>query len=98
MVYLGKLFLISEVAQFFGLFFPRIQSCALILTKDGLGYILGDFITNSPGADVMIRIFCDLCQFSAEKLAFFSKSNVMLKNLHNLALFRVKNANNLALF
>jgi hypothetical protein len=25
--------------------------------------------------------------------AFFSKSNVMIKNLHNLALFWVKNAN-----
>jgi hypothetical protein len=41
----------------------------------------------------MITIFCDFCQFSAKKLAFFSKSNVMIKNLHNLALFWVKNAN-----
>jgi hypothetical protein len=30
--------------------------------------------------------------------AFFSKSNVMIKNLHNLALFWVKNANFFAIF
>jgi hypothetical protein len=41
----------------------------------------------------MIIIFCDLGQFSAKKLAFFSKTNVMIKSLDNLALFRVKNAN-----
>jgi hypothetical protein len=32
-------------------------------------------------------------QFSAKKLAFFSKTNVMIKFLHNLALFLVKKAN-----
>jgi hypothetical protein len=31
--------------------------------------------------------------FSAKKLVFFSKTNVMIKILHNLALFLVKNAN-----
>jgi hypothetical protein len=41
----------------------------------------------------MITIFGDFGQFSAKKLAFFSKTNVMIKNLHNLALFWVKNAN-----
>jgi hypothetical protein len=45
------------------------------------------------GVDVIITIFCDFCQLSAKKLEFFSKSNVKIKNLHNLALFRVKNAN-----
>jgi hypothetical protein len=40
-----------------------------------------------PGVDVMITIFCDFRQFSAKKLAFFSKTNVMIKVLHNLALF-----------
>jgi hypothetical protein len=39
------------------------------------------------GVDVMIIIFCDFCQFVAKKLAFFSKTNVMIKILHNLALF-----------
>jgi hypothetical protein len=34
----------------------------------------------------------------AKKLAFFSKTNVMIKFLHNLALFRVKNANFFAEF
>jgi hypothetical protein len=38
-----------------------------------------------PGVDVMIIIFNDFCQYSAKKLAFFSKTNVMIKNLHNLA-------------
>jgi hypothetical protein len=42
------------------------------------------------GVDVMITIFCDFWQFSAKKLAFFSKINVMIKILHNLALFYVK--------
>jgi hypothetical protein len=37
-------------------------------------------------------------RFSAKKLAFFSKTNVMIKVLHNLALFRVKNANFFAEF
>jgi hypothetical protein len=41
----------------------------------------------------MITIFCDFWQFSAKKLAFFSKTNVMIKFLHNLALIWVKNAN-----
>jgi hypothetical protein len=39
------------------------------------------------GVVVMITIFCDIRQFSAKKLAFFSKTNVIIKILHNLALF-----------
>jgi hypothetical protein len=36
-------------------------------------------ISVSPAAvDVMITIFSDFCQFSAKKLAFFSKTNVMI--------------------
>jgi hypothetical protein len=31
-------------------------------------------------------------KFSAKKLAFFSKTNVVIKILHNLPLFWVKNA------
>jgi hypothetical protein len=30
------------------------------------------------GVDVMITMFCYICQFSAKKIAFFSKTNVML--------------------
>jgi hypothetical protein len=41
--------------------------------------------TKKAGVDVMITIF-------GEKLAFFSKTNVLMKFLDNLALFRVKNA------
>jgi hypothetical protein len=41
---------------------------------------------SAPGIDVMITIFCDFRQFSAKKLAFFSKTNVMIKILHILAL------------
>jgi hypothetical protein len=51
-----------------------------------------------PGADVMITIFCDFRQFSAKKFAFFAKTNVMIKILHNLALFGVENANFFAEF
>jgi hypothetical protein len=46
-----------------------------------------------PVVDVMITIFCNFWQFSAKKLAFFSKPNVMIKILHDLPLFWVKNAN-----
>jgi hypothetical protein len=46
-----------------------------------------------PGVDVMITIFCGFSLFSAKKLAFFSITNVMIKILHNLALFGVKDAN-----
>jgi hypothetical protein len=31
-----------------------------------------------PGVDVMITIFCYFWQFSAKKLKFFSKTNVMM--------------------
>jgi hypothetical protein len=31
-----------------------------------------------PGVDVMITIFCDFCQFSAKKMAFFLNTNVMI--------------------
>jgi hypothetical protein len=41
----------------------------------------------------MITNFCDFGQFSAKKLAFFSKTNVRIKFLHNLALFRVEMLN-----
>jgi hypothetical protein len=37
------------------------------------------------GVDVMIKIFCDFCLFSAKKLAFFSKTNVMIKFVQKLA-------------
>jgi hypothetical protein len=43
----------------------------------------------------MLIIFCD---FRRKKLAFFSKTNVMIKILHNLALFRAQNANFFAVF
>jgi hypothetical protein len=39
----------------------------------------------------MITIFGDFCQFSAKKMALFSKTDVMLNILHNLALFWVTN-------
>jgi hypothetical protein len=40
----------------------------------------------------MITIFCVFWQISAKKLAFFSKTKVMINFLYNLALFWVKNA------
>jgi hypothetical protein len=44
----------------------------------------------TSGVDVMITIFCDFRQFSAKKLAFFSKINVMIKFLQKLAVVRAK--------
>jgi hypothetical protein len=45
----------------------------------------------------MITIFCDFVNFW-QKMAFFSKTNIMIQFLHNLALFGVKNANFFAIF
>jgi hypothetical protein len=42
-------------------------------------------LTVGPGVDVMIKIFWEFRQFSAKKLAIFSKTNVMIKFLNNLA-------------
>jgi hypothetical protein len=39
------------------------------------------------GVDVMIAIFGDFRQFSAKKMAFVSKTNVMIILLNNSALF-----------
>jgi hypothetical protein len=62
-----------------------LKSCVLILTKNGLGHILGCFFKNSSGVDVMITIFCDFRQFLAKKLAFFPQTNVMIKFLQKIA-------------
>jgi hypothetical protein len=59
-------------------------------------HILGDFEPTAhllPGVDVMITIFCNFRQFSATKLAFFSKTNVMIKFLQKLAVVWAKNTN-----
>jgi hypothetical protein len=45
----GLFLKITEVAQILKLLFARVKSYALISTKDGLGYVLGDFYTNSSG-------------------------------------------------
>jgi hypothetical protein len=49
--------------------------------------ILEKWVSTNLGSMLGITIFCDFRQFSAKKLAFFSKTNVMIKILHNLALF-----------
>jgi hypothetical protein len=50
------------------------SSYVLILTKIGLGYILGDFFTNSSGTDVMIfKIFAE--KFS-KKWRFWLKTKL----------------------
>jgi hypothetical protein len=36
----------TKVAQMFGLLFSAVYICVLILTKKGLGYILGNFFKN----------------------------------------------------
>jgi hypothetical protein len=46
----------------------------------------------------MITIFCDFCQFSAKKLAFFSKTNVMIKFWQKLAEVWAKTSNIFAKF
>jgi hypothetical protein len=65
----------------------------VIILKSLDTFVQNGKIFTQSGVDVMITIFCDFRQFSAKKLAFFSKPNVMIKFLHYLALFWVKNAN-----
>jgi hypothetical protein len=53
---------------------------ALILAKNGLGYISGDFFTNSAGTDVMITIFCDFLTIFGEKIGVFLKNQCYDQN------------------
>jgi hypothetical protein len=46
----------------------------------------------------MITIYCNFRQFSAKNWRFSQKTNVTIKILHSLALFRVKNADFFAEF
>jgi hypothetical protein len=48
-------FNISEIAQIYGLLFSQIICSVLILTKNGFGYILGDFFTNSSGHSASVH-------------------------------------------
>jgi hypothetical protein len=52
---------------------------------DGLRF--GRFFTKYSRVDVMITIFCGFRQLSAKKLAFFSKTNVIINFFPNLSLF-----------
>jgi hypothetical protein len=46
--YFGHFLRITDVAQFLGYVFPLYELC-IRLDKNGLGYILGDFVINSSG-------------------------------------------------
>jgi hypothetical protein len=48
-VYFWQFFLITEAARHFELLFFHDISGAYFLTKNGFGYILGHFFTNSSG-------------------------------------------------
>jgi hypothetical protein len=50
-VYLGSFLQITEIAQIIGLLIST-KNYILIMTKNGLGYILGDFFTNVSGHPV----------------------------------------------
>jgi hypothetical protein len=48
--FFGQFFEITKVAQNFGLLrYFHSSGCVLVLTKNGLGHILGYFFTNSSG-------------------------------------------------
>jgi hypothetical protein len=61
--------------------FPTYNPYWLIYTSNDNENLRDVADTLGSGVDVMITIVCDFCQFSAKKLAFFSKANVMLKFL-----------------
>jgi hypothetical protein len=52
----------------------------------------------SPGADVMITIFRDFCQFSAKKIGVFLKNNCYDKIFAKISCILSKNANFFAKF
>jgi hypothetical protein len=58
---------------------------ALSYYNTGVVAVKSKVVGLAPGVDVMMTIFCDFRQFSAK--IFFSKTNVMIKILHKLALF-----------
>jgi hypothetical protein len=64
----------------------------LLLYPDKRAIFNSDSEEFCPGTDVLITIFCDFWQFPKRKMAFFLKTNFMIKLLHNLALFCVKSA------
>jgi hypothetical protein len=66
---------------------------ALAYYNAGVAAVNSKVVGLAPGVNVMITIFCDFRQFLAKKMAVFSKINAMIKILHDLAWFRVKNAN-----
>jgi hypothetical protein len=91
---LGSFKKITELPRIFKTTFTQCTSYGCIYYNNKwVGLLLGDFFTNSSGVDVMITIFCDFWQFSAKKLAFFSKTDVMINFFQNLALLWAKNAN-----
>jgi hypothetical protein len=74
---------------------PRVHSEAVVSKREMQRRLKSPYIHRSllcananlllctfycPGVVVMNTLFCDLCQFTAKKLAVFSKTNVMIKN------------------
>jgi hypothetical protein len=48
-IYFGWILKITEIAFILGRIFPRKKVMFIILRKEGLGYILGDFFTSQSG-------------------------------------------------
>jgi hypothetical protein len=56
----------------------RVQGVTNVYTAVLSFHDLRKLSEKITGVDVMITIFCYVCQFSLKKLAFFSKTNVMI--------------------
>jgi hypothetical protein len=84
---------LSHTSDFFALFSSKIHQAAK-QTSLGKGFfhLFSLFAGNRrdekmtrSGVDVTLTIFCDFCHFLAKKLAFFSKTNVVIKFMHKIA-------------
>jgi hypothetical protein len=72
---------ITWAAQNLGGFFPG-KSCVLVLTKIGLGYILGDFYTNSSGHPVvsLVPSYC-LIRLREQTDRCYTFKNIFTENV-----------------
>jgi hypothetical protein len=98
-VYIGRLD-IFLIRIFYGLLVRKLKRldpffidlfCVICVRRTKIVGIKPKLWNKRPGGvNVMITIFCDFCQFSAQKILFFSKNNVKNNSLQRLAVHSLR--------